>query len=1059
MTYIPLHCHSAFSFHAGVCTIPQLVSRAKAAGFPALALTDTDRMSGLLLFYKECRKQNIKPILGAELTDPGRANTSLTVLARNTEGYAQLCEVITERHVNQRTFSFEKVFSKPRPDFFVFSDHPAVLEVLARTPNRERLYGELVNNSPESRLRSYAVAETARQLKLPLLASNNSFFLDKRDWETHRVLRAIGLNATLSRLKPDETAPPHAFFRNAEEIWRLFPNHREALLNTRKIADACTVPDIATGEWILPEISVPAGETPGTWLEKQALEGLQKNYAGTPAWEKAREIQEMELKVIRKLRYPSYFLMVKQIRDWANELFRTRYREPRDCTILRGSAANAITFYNIGVSDLDPVRYNLYFQRFLNEDRASPPDADLDFGWDEREQVFDYITEKWGEDRVAVTCTTNHFRFRAAFRETAKVFGYSEEQITEMFKQNRKQLGAHGKKEGFPAPDTELCMILSRAKKITGKPRFLGQHPGGVLVTNDPIRRHVACEYSGGPRNRLITQIDMHNGIDDLGLIKFDILGNGSLSVLRDTLGQLEEQHLPDPEVNDLEKCYADPAVREILRKGRTRGIFYIESPAQMRLNMKARAETFEEITATSSLVRPAGAVYTRTFVERHRKAKQNIKDWKFVHPSLESILGDTHDVCAFQEDVTKICHQIAGLTYKEADKVRKMMNSLHEGLLDTEEWEQTSRAFINGCMGNKGLTEAQAVELWERVSSFSGFSFCKSHSASYAQLSFRCAYLKTRYPAQFLAAVISNNHGFYTRDVYLDEARRWGVRILPMDVNASEIKYRGKHNWMRPGLMHIRGISRKSLENLTAERRKNGRYRNLTDFIRRTGTRKSEIESLIKTGAFDGFGLSQPEHFALLDGVYGRIRPEVPDMFANSVTLRGQELHPGLGDYTLTEKCLNELHLLGFMLSGNILDILSLHPSAKNTVPAAEIGRYAGRHVRVFGWPITSRTHWIAKSGRLMKFLTIQDATECLDVLFWPRVYERYEDILHRPGPYEIEGRVAEDWGTFTLEADRIRDVDWSPAQIDFGRAEQRLRKSFTGNYIYGNIQTAAAA
>lgn len=1049
MGFVPLHCHSVFSFCAGVCTTGELVRQARASGMKAVALTDTDRMSGLIRFYLECRAEGIKPILGVELTEPNRPHEHIVLLARNAAGYADLCEIITRRHLDSKTFSFSRVFTRGWPNLIFLSAFPHLVEFLAQTPNRGHLYGELINHSPCTRQRSRQLEETAKALDVPLVVSNNSFFLHGDDWETHRILAAIRLTSTLSRLKPEETAPQGASFRSQGEMEHLFPNHREAIDNTEHIAAQCDAA-LELGKWILPEISVPEGYTPRTYLEKLAGEGLEVNYRGKAgAYKKAKRLQEMELDVISKLGYPSYFLFVKQIRDWANERFKTRYRRPKDATILRGSAANSITFYNIGASDLDPIEYNLYFQRFLNEDRASPPDADLDFGWDERDEVFDYIIEKWGQDRVAVTCTTNHFRRRAAFRETAKVFGYSEEQVSDILESHRTRT----KK----IEDEEICHILELAERIRGKPRFLGQHPGGLLITNDPIWRHVACESSGGEKNRVITQIDMYNGIDELGLIKFDVLGNGSLSVLRDTLQQLEDQSLPDPDVWDLEKCYNDPRVRDVIRKGRTKGIFYIESPAQTRLNKKAQAESFEEITITSSLVRPAGSAYTQLFIERHRKMKTGVRDWDFLHPSLEAILGETHDVCVFQEDVTKICHHIAGLSYKQADKIRKMMNSSHEGEVPFVGWKQTSREFVRGCIDHSGYAFEQAVELWERVSSFTGFSFCKSHSASYAQLSFRCTYLKAHYPAQFLASVISNNHGFYVKDAYLNEARRWGIRILPLHINESGIKYWGKHSWMRPGLMHIRNLSQRSQEALIFERERGGPFRNLLDFVDRVSIHKKEIEKLILVGAFDGFGLTQPESLYLLEGIYGKRRPEQPMLL--SCDDRRQELHPGLSDYTLVERCLNELHLLGFMLSGDILDILDLHPASKDAVPANQVHHHVGKKIKVFGWPVTERVHPVAHSSEPMMFLTLEDKTETLDIIFWPRIYHRFSDLLVETGPFEIWGTVTEDWGAYSVEAESIRSVAWSPNLVDFDLASKRLETSFKVKYTYADIRPTIAA
>jgi error-prone DNA polymerase len=1046
VSYISLHNHSVFSFYAGVPAVDELVAKAVACGMKALALTDTDRMSGLILFYLACKKAGIKPLLGVELTQRnGSGSDHVVLLAKNAAGYADLCEIITLRRTDP-SFTFAATFGRPWENLLFIAGSLGVLELLAHTPNRVRLYAEVMDTSADTRQRSREVERRADELGVPLVAANDAYCIDRRDHETHRILRAVGLCSTLSRLRPDEYAPVNAFFRTHDEMARLFGRRPETLANTRLIADACNV-ELDLGRWIVPRIELPGGVTPEKYLRRMAWKGFVARYGVSAAKERARALQAKELDVIEKLGYASYFLIVKDVRDWADRTFSAGYRKAGDSTILRGSAANAITFYTIGVSDLDPIEHNLYFERFLNEDRASPPDADLDFGWDEREQALDYMVRRWGRDRVAITCTTNHFRAGAAFRETAKVYGYSEEQVTAIAKSHRTRRAR--------IDDEELRFIAAQAARIRGKPRFLGQHPGGVLVTNDPIRRHVACEYTSGPAPRLVTQIDMHNGIDELGLIKFDLLGNGSLSVLRDALGQLAAQGVPDPRVDDVNKCCDDPAVRAMVREGRTRGIFYIESPAQMRLNKKVRAETFEEVTVTSSLVRPAGAKYTALYVERHRKAKQGIRDWEFAHPSLEPILRDTHDVCAFQEDVTKICRQVAGLSFKRADKIRKMMNSLHEGVCTKEELDAIAREFMDGCRAKNGLTRAQAFELWQRVSSFSGFSFCKSHSASYARLSFKCAYLKAHYPAQFFAAVLSNEHGFYRRDVYLDEARRWGIRVLPMDINASDVAYTGVLQegrsgvspLLRPGLMHVRGVRRQALDALVAERKKNGLFRNLADVMARVPLLRGELENLVLVGAFDGFGLTQPGLLYQLDGIAGATRRVAPAMplldldFGDTLTV-----HPGLCDYTLAERCLNELKLLGYMLSGNILDLLDLHPCATGSVAAAEIGRFAGRTIKAFGWPIAKRVHWAGEEQRPMMFLTLEDKSECIDVIVWPDVYDRLYDELQESGPYEVWGRVTEDYGTYSLEAKELRSVAWSPGIIDMKRASERLAQLWWG-------------
>ncbi|HUI91884.1 MAG TPA: DNA polymerase III subunit alpha [Chitinivibrionales bacterium] len=1041
MQFIHLHTHSEYSFHAGVPKVKELVAAAKACGMPALALTDTNRMSGLVDFHLQCMEAGMKPVLGVELTDPKHSHEYVVALAKNKNGYADLCEIITERQLHPETFAFDKLFAKEYSDLFLITASPRVLRELAATPNAANLYAELLHLDPASRDAAKKLRLIAQQLGVPLVAANNVHFLARQDWETHRILSAIGHCSTLSRLRPEETVPDTAYFCNGEEMAERFSGLGEALVNAARIAGQCSA-DLELGNWIFPKISVPDGFTPEQYLEKIAREGLERRYGSTPSYGKAKEIQEKELAVINKLGFASYFLMVKQVRDWANGRYAGGLRRPTDCTLMRGSAANSITFYNIGASDLDPVRYNLYFERFLNEDRASPPDADLDFGWDERDAAFDYFVNTWGRDRVAVLATVNHMRRRAAFREVAKVFGYSEEQVTGLLD-----------RYSLPQEDPDIQRVLAYANKVRGKPRFLGQHPGGIIVTNDPVWRHVACEYSGGVKNRVITQIDMHSGIDELGLIKFDILGNGSLSVLRDTLCQIEEQGHDDPRVWNADVVQNDPTVLDMIEKGRTRGIFYIESPAQMKLNRQALARSFEEIGITSSAVRPAGARYTKLFVERHRKMKQGIVDWKFVHPSLTSILDETHDCIVYQEDVVKICHDIAGMSYKRADRVRKMMNSQHDGVPD--DYETVAMEFVDGCKHTSGLTGEQAIELWERVNSFTGFSFCKSHSLSYAMLSFKCTYLKAHYPAQFMASVISNLHGFYSQDTYINEARRLGIKINPIHVNTSRVKCVGKGRFLSVGLMHVKGVFSRTIQAIVDERDAHGPYKNLADFIRRVGAGKSDMEKLIKVGCFDGFNMSRPELLALLDAAYGRVREADGDLFGG-LRFTNAELHPGLSEYCLTQKCMHELEHLGFMLSGNILDILDLHPESRGAVLCGDVGRYAGSSIKVFGWPITSRVHPVPGRGD-MKFITIEDKSGCADIVMWPDVYARYADVTVRPGPFAISGCVKEQFGVCAVFAKSIRSVEWSPSIVDFELASKRLMRSYNEEFVYGDAVKAA--
>ncbi len=1060
-----LHVHSEYSLLSGVPRIEELVAKAKSLGMPALALTDTNRMSGLILFYQACRAANIRPILGVELSEASHPKETVVLLAKDAEGYGDLCELTTRRQKDPASFSFVRAFAQDWPQLIFLTASLRCLRILAAGPNRPRLYGELLRHFPEARALSRELEDLCDTEGIPMVASGDCLFLEPSDHEVHRILRAIDLNSTLSRLRPGETDPPGAWFRSPDQMAGLFHDHPEALCNTVLIAEACDAV-LPLGKWIMPEIAVPAGYTPDSYLADLARRGLRANYGNRSTLAKAQAIQDMELEVIGKLGYSSYFLMVKEVRDWASKALGTPYRRARDCSILRGSGANSITFYNLGVCNLDPIALDLYFQRFLNEDRAAPPDADLDFGWDERDQALKWMVDRFGRDRVAITGTTNRFKYKSAFREVAKVFGYSDGQVTtvlDSFATKSRQLD-----------DDEIRGIDVWARRLNEKPHFLGQHPGGLIVTNQPIWRHVACEWSrggaagSGDQGRLITQVDMHNGIDELGLIKFDLLGNGSLSVLRDALGQIEEQGFPDPEVWDIEKCLRDPAVRDMLVKGKTRGIFYIESPAQIRLNQRAKAESFAEVVITSSLIRPAGTAYCKTFVERHRKMKEDIKDWEFLHPALEGLLGESHDVCAFQEDVIRICHEIAGLSYKLSDRVRKMMNSQHEGTLEHEERERIRRAFVQGCEKNgKSFTRAQAEELWTRISSFTGFSFCKSHSASYAELSFQCAHLKSRYPAQFLSAVISNRHGFYTRDVYLDDARRWGLRILPLDINTSRLQYHGKDDWIRPGLVALRDCRDAALQAMIAERDEHGPFRDLPDLLQRVPFHKKEVENLILAGACGGFGMTQPELLYLLDALCAKRLPNQTDLFGAAVS---GWTRAGLRDYSLMQKCLNELRILGYVLSANMLEVVETHMAAHNAVRADDLRHYVGKRIKVLGIPVTDRLHPVAGSGqeggknRLMQFLTLADNTGYLDVIFWPDALEKWGDELagqerFRGNLLEVWGTVGEEWGTYSVVADKVGIVEWLANQVNFDMASRRLREGLKHYPAYAHDLGSLAA
>ncbi|MEN9355398.1 MAG: polymerase alpha subunit, partial [Fibrobacterota bacterium] len=828
--------------------------------------------------------------------------------------------------------------------------------------------------------------------------------------------------------------PPGAWLKPESRLRETFARAPEAMDNSCQIADLCH-DDYEASSWRLPSAEVPEGETPESHLATLAWEGFAGHYDGSPDLAQAKEIQSKELRVIGQTGYSGYFLTVREIHRHACRLLTRGYRRATDCMVLRGSAANCMTLYNLGVSQLDPVQHGLYFERFLNPDRKSPPDADMDFGWDERGAIIDWISRHYGADHVAMLGTTHRFRSKGALRESCRALGLALEDIQALKRRLRKGApDARASVEEAMRTWPALGQAMELAQSLTGRPHFIGQHCGGVFITDDPVWRHVSCQHSAEGRGRVVSQIDMHSGTDFLGLVKFDILGNGSLSVVRDVLEQLEAQGHPDPELGDMERIQSDPKVQAMMREGGSRGVFYIESPAQTRLNRKSGAQTLEEIGITSSLVRPAGTAYAKTFVERHRKASQGVFDWEWLHPSLAPILSQSHDVCAFQEDITRICVEIAGLSFAQADKVRKMMNSQHEGIPDG--WEQLKTDFVQGCQDTKGFLEDQALELWERVASFQGFSFCKSHSLSYAQLSFRSAWLKAHYPAQFWAAILQNRHGYYSPSVYLREARIDGLSLTSGGVEELHPGWWGDGTRLVPGLSLVKGLSPQGMEALLEDHRRHGPWSSLREGFRRLPRLDlKDLERFARAGHLDAFTLARSSVRPLWQEWKDTPHGSLPDLFGRTAP------HQAPVPDSLAQKCRDEWETLGFFLSADPLELLSHHPASRDTVPLGKLGKHEGTRVRVLGFPAASREHPVA-SGKSMLFLSLQDASGMGDVVVWPDRLAHFHD-RHQDGLIEVEGIVTQDMGTWSLEAKRIRIHAWSVEHLEFALARHRKAKA----------------
>jgi DNA-directed DNA polymerase III PolC len=1006
-----LHVHSNFTFLSGANTIEDLLQRAQELGMRALALTDRNGLYGAIPFYKAAKERRIQPILGTELDDPQSPEMRAVLLAESREGFSHICRLISRRKLLQEFRLAEELEETP-PGVIVLSAHLALLERLSRVLKADALYGELApatNGTGHSR--AHQVIALARKRGIPLVATNDVHFLQPADHLLHRLLRAIGSNGTLFSLSGAEGISAQSYLTTPAQMSHLWREVPEALDNTAAIGERCHL-DLKLGSYRFPNFSLPPGETPFSHLWKVSFEGLKRRYQ--PLTERAIERLKYELEIIENLGFSTYFLVVWDIAQRARAL--------RIPTIGRGSAANSIVSYCLGITHVDPLTHNLYFERFLNPQRGSPPDIDLDFCWKRRDQILKYVYQAYGNDHVAMISTTVTLGARSAIREVAKVLGLEAEEIKRLTSRI-PSWGVHDLqtvRERFPeCRDLPLDQepyrtVVAIAQRIMGFPRHLSVHPGGIVISPTPLTDDIPLEMA--PKGLIITQYDMF-AVEDLGLVKIDLLGQRSLGVLQDTVEAVERHEGQEPQVESLPMVFQDEPTRQLIREGRTMGCFYIESPAMRALLKKLHTDTFEGLTAASSVIRPgvAESGMMDQFIQRHHDpAKAH-----YFHPKLKELLEETYGVMVYQEDVIKVAHHLAGMSLGEADLLRRAMS----GKLRSEEaMARLQKAFVASCQRQR-VRQGVAQEVWRQIKSFADYAFCKAHSASYAILSFQVAFLKAHHPAEFMAAVLSNGGGFYGAGAYIQEARRLGLEILLPDINKSAYEFTGSKGAIRIGLLQVKGLSLASVESILGAREE-GWFTSLSDLTRRTQVGFQELHTLIRCGALDCFELSRPEllwRLEILRKDGGGSRD------ANTIQEARRDLTcivPRIPEYSLEERCFIELETFGFMATRHPLQLLVPQPGPEGVITAAQMGEHVGREVRMVGWLISAKRITSRKTEEPMKFMSMEDLSGTFEVTLFPGVYRQYAHLTLGHGPYLVTGKVEESYGAFSLTARAIEVI-----------------------------------
>ncbi|QQG64624.1 DNA polymerase III subunit alpha [Desulfobulbus oligotrophicus] len=988
---IALGLHSHFSLMQGTAGPRALCRDVREKGYGTLALTDTDNLYGLWPYLAACEQEGIRPIIGSEI----RAGSyRLFCLAKDLDGYRNLCRLLTARHC-EPGFDLASSLSTRHSGLVCLTPDRDLLrhcrEIGAET------YAAICGqpNQHNSELR-----RLARSLGLSAAAVQDSFFLSPDDAPVHRLLRAIDRNSSLCRLPQHEMLTMSSSFPAADEWRQRFNLWPECLSAAGRIAERCALRTPFAG-LIMPPW--PA-EDPDAQLRTLAYAGARNRY-DTPLAPAVTARLEHELAIIASMRFSSYFLVVHEIVG------------PVARTCGRGSGAASLVAYCLGITNVCPIRHNLYFERFLNPGRTDPPDIDIDFAWDERDQILASVLNRFGCHAAMVA---NHVTLqpRMAIRETAKVFGIPGGEISRITKkipwiwrtdtaedgyleQLQRLPQLRGADLSDPWPE-----ILRLAARISGVPRCLSVHPGGVIITPGPMCDHAPVQRAA--KGVPIIQWEK-DGAEEAGLVKIDLLGNRSLGVIRDAIDQVRRNGSTMDERRWIPED--DPATQDMVARGRTMGCFYIESPATRLLQQRSRHGDFEHVVLHSSIIRPAANEFIREYLRRlHGGA------WEPLHPLVGGVLDETYGIMVYQEDVSRVAVAF-GFSHADADRLRKIMSKK-----DKERQLRDYRERFFQAAAERGVNKEATGRIWAMMMSFDGYSFCKPHSASYARVSFQSAYLKAHYPAEFMAAVISNQGGFYSTFAYVSEARRLGLTILRPDANASEVSWQGQGKYLRVGLMAVAGLGSATAARVVTEARRRP-FVSVFDFLGRVQPSVDESEALVHAGVLDGFQSIATANRGVLIWLLASWRKSTKQ---TGSLFPLDPAPPRLPPEDRLQRLRNEYRVLGFLCEHHPVTLFAPQRRQAGALTARELlslpDRFISqrRPVRFLGWLITGKIVG-TKKGDLMEFLSFEDETNLVECTLFAREYERYCHLLDRRGPLLLDGYLEEDFGARTLTIQQI--------------------------------------
>ena len=1077
MNFTHLHVHTEYSLLDGSNKIQEYVNRVRELGMDSAAITDHGVMYGVIDFYRAARAAGINPILGCEVyVAPGSRFDReigsgddryyhLVLLAENNQGYANLMKIVSKSFV-------EGFYYKPRVDLQLLEKYHEGLIALsaclagevARFLTRgmyedakaaalryQDIFGkgnfflELQDHGiPEQQNVNQQLLKMHRETGIELVATNDVHYTLAEDAQPHDVLLCLQTGKKLSDENRMRYDGGQYYVKSPEEMERLFPYATEALENTHKIAERCHV-EIEFGVTKLPKFDVPEGYTSWEYLNELCFKGLEERYQ--PVTEELKERLNYELSTIKNMGYVDYFLIVWDF---------IRYARDHDIMVGpgRGSAAGSLVAYTLGITQLDPIRYDLLFERFLNPERVSMPDIDVDFCFERRQEVIDYVRRKYGDDCVVQIVTFGTLAARGVIRDVGRVMDLPYAQVDTIAKMIPQELNLTIDKALKMNPEfkktyedqPEIHDLIDTARRLEGLPRHTSMHAAGVVISQKDVSEYVPL--SRAQDGSIVTQFTMTT-LEELGLLKMDFLGLRTLTVIQNAVHLIEQDtgvHLDMQQID-----YNDKKVLDSLGTGRSDGVFQLESAGMKNFMKELKPQSLEDVIAGISLYRPG----PMDFIPQYIRGKNHPDTIQYDCPQLEPILKPTYGCIVYQEQVMQIVRNLAGYTLGRSDLVRRAMSKKKAAVMEKERQNfvyGNEAEGVPGCIAN-GISEQVANKIYDEMIDFAKYAFNKSHAAAYAVVSYQTAFLKYYYPVEFMAALMTSVIEMPNKVAeYIQVCRQMGISILPPDVNCGIYGFSVDHGAIRYGLSAIKSVGRPVINALVEEREKNGTYRSLKDFIERlTGiVNKRAIENFIKAGALDCLEGNRRQKMNVYGQIVDSIAQEKKNSFAGQMSLfdlvsdedkKDFEIRmPNVGEYDKEMVLAFEKEVLGIYLSGHPLEgyrgIMDKMISAKTTdfQPDEESGIpkvYDGQKV-IIGGMITERTIKYTRNNKVMAFLTVEDLVGTVEVVVFPRDYEKSQQFLNEDAKVFIQGRVsAEDDRASKLILEKIRPFDNMPREI----------------------------